>query len=137
MISTNSSAEASHSSDDIIIQGRILPTSELYSQHSFRIRFSFSSAYPFNPPTLRFLDKMYHPNIDDRGHICLDILNPYDGYKPYLSLADFIIAADQLISIPNIDKIINIEAGTQYKNDRNEFNRKALEFTQLYGQPRT
>jgi ubiquitin-protein ligase len=121
----------------IIMEGRILPISEPYSQRSFRIRFSFEFDYPFKPPVLKCLDKMYHPNIDDQGRICLAVLDEYDGYNPSKSLTDIIRAVDELFSHPNINYAINLEANAQYQKGLDGFNRKALDYVLRYGHPRT
>lgn len=40
--------------------------------------------YPFEPPKVTFCTKIYHPNIDDQGRICLDLLKlpPNGSWKP-------------------------------------------------------
>ena len=40
--------------------------------------------YPFEPPKVCFLTPIFHPNIDDKGRICLDVLKmpPQSSWKP-------------------------------------------------------
>uniref|UniRef100_A0A1I7W1N9 UBIQUITIN_CONJUGAT_2 domain-containing protein n=1 Tax=Loa loa TaxID=7209 RepID=A0A1I7W1N9_LOALO len=74
---------------DIIIQNDnqkqwdilLLPPRPPYNDGMFRLRLTFPNDYPFKPPHLRFVTPIYHPNIDEKGQMCLAILQ-YDNWKP-------------------------------------------------------
>jgi hypothetical protein len=57
-----------------------------------------------DPPLLKFLTKVYHPNIDsDTGSICLDLLKmpPQGKWRPINNLSSILTAVQQLLSDPN------------------------------------
>ena len=86
-----------------IILGRILPKSNIYNQAAFQIELKLPNEYPFKAPEVRFITPIYHPNVDDKGKICVEIINTADGYKPTTPLSEIIIAVTNLIDNPNID----------------------------------
>lgn len=45
-----------------------------YEGQSYRLSLVFPSRYPYNPPTVKFITQCFHPNVDEHGNICLDIL---------------------------------------------------------------
>ena len=67
-------------------RGKILgPPDSPYSGGTFFLDINFPVDYPFKPPKITFITKIYHCNIDSCGHICLDILK--DQWSPALTVA--------------------------------------------------
>ena len=90
-----------------IILGRILPKSNIYNQAAFQIEIKLPPEYPFKAPELRFVTPIYHPNVDEKGKICVDLLNKSETFKPTTPLADVVKAVANLIDNPNIDHALN------------------------------
>jgi ubiquitin-conjugating enzyme E2 A len=69
--------------------------------------------YPNRPPTLQFINKIFHPNISSEGKICLDILS--SNWKPVYTLRTVLMSIMLLLSDPNPDSPLNGEAANLYK----------------------
>uniref|UniRef100_A0AC35GJR4 UBC core domain-containing protein n=1 Tax=Panagrolaimus sp. PS1159 TaxID=55785 RepID=A0AC35GJR4_9BILA len=67
----------------------------------FKLELFLPEEYPMAPPKVRFVTKIYHPNIDKLGRICLDILK--DKWSPALQIRTVLLSIQALLSAPNPD----------------------------------
>ncbi|KAJ1956374.1 NEDD8-conjugating protein ubc12 [Dipsacomyces acuminosporus] len=95
------------------------PTRELYEGGAFKFSFEIGTNYPFEPPKVLCLQKIYHPNIDVEGHICLNILR--EDWKPVLTIKSVIFGLQLLFLAPNPDDPLNKEAADHMKQNAKDF----------------
>lgn len=71
----------------------------------FQLAITVPERYPFEPPKVRFITPVYHPNIDSAGRICLDTLKmpPQGSWAPCINLSTMLTTVQLLLSNPNPD----------------------------------
>lgn len=96
------------------------PNDTPYEGGIFNLSIKFDDDYPFHPPKIKFITKIFHPNINSKGEICLDILK--NQWSPALSITKTLLSICSLLSDPNADDPLNIEAANLYKKSKSEYN---------------
>ena len=106
------------------------PEKSPYEGGVFYLSIEFPKDYPFKPPKIRFLTKIYHCNISSNGSICLDILK--GKWSPVLSISKALLSICSLLSDPNVDDPLNVEAANLYKKDKLQYEYVVRQQTMLY-----
>merc|ERR1719446_596230 len=88
----------------------------------FKLSMDFSEEYPNKAPTVKFVTKMFHPNIYIDGQICLDILQ--NQWSPIYNVAAILTSIQSLLSDPNPASPANSEASRIYQENRREYDKR-------------
>jgi ubiquitin-conjugating enzyme E2 D/E len=106
------------------------PSESPFAGGVYSLEIHFPSEYPFKPPKVMFKTKIYHPNISEAGHICLDILK--DQWSPALTISKVLISIGSLLTDPNPKDPLCPDIANQYIHDKGAYEETAREWTQRY-----
>ena len=106
------------------------PPDSPYEGGVFFLEIAFPTDYPFKPPKVKFLTKIYHQNINKSGGICLDILK--DQWSPALTISKVLLSICSLLTDPNPDDPLVTEIANVYKTNRAKYTTTAKEWTRSY-----
>ena len=97
----------------------INPDKGFWAGYVYNFSFAIPDMYPHEPPKVRCLDKIYHPNIDLNGNVCLNILRA--DWKPVLDLNAVIYGLIVLFESPNPDDPLNHDAAKCLRENPTKF----------------
>jgi ubiquitin-protein ligase len=99
-----------------------------YEKGEFQLALTFPVEYPFKVPDFRFDTKIFHPNVDDIGMLCIH----HADYTPTSPIRSLLQDVMSIIRNPTPDYFINGEAAFLLDNDPELFKQKAIEWTKNY-----
>ncbi|KAH7513101.1 hypothetical protein FEM48_Zijuj12G0160700 [Ziziphus jujuba var. spinosa] len=125
------------------------PSDSPYHGGVWRIRVELPDAYPYKSPSIGFINKIYHPNVDEMsGSVCLDVIN--QTWSPmfvevigliyrhalFLDLVNvFEVFLPQLLLYPNPSDPLNGEAAALMMRDRTAYEQRVKEYREKYAKP--
>ena len=109
------------------------PEDSPYSGGVFKLTIQFPVDYPFRSPHVQFTTKIYHPNINASGLICLDILK--GQWSPVLTVSKLLLSITSLLTDPNPSDPFVPEIANLYIQDRATYEEKARMYTLAHAFP--
>jgi ubiquitin-conjugating enzyme E2 D/E len=106
------------------------PEESPYDGGVFFLNIHFPTDYPFKPPKINFTTRIYHPNINSNGSICLDILK--EQWSPALTISKVLLSISSLLCDANPDDPLVPEIAQLYKSDKPKYESTAREWTRKY-----
>eukprot|EP00271_Cylindrocystis_brebissonii_P011632 TRINITY_DN29515_c0_g1_i1.p1 TRINITY_DN29515_c0_g1~~TRINITY_DN29515_c0_g1_i1.p1 ORF type:complete len:183 (+),score=30.04 TRINITY_DN29515_c0_g1_i1:381-929(+) len=106
--------------DDLLhFEITIKPDEGFYTNGLFVFSFDIPQVYPHEAPKVKCKTKVYHPNIDLEGNVCLNILR--EDWKPVLSVNSIIYGLQYLFLDPNPEDPLNQEAAKDLRTNAKNF----------------
>jgi len=107
------------------------PADTPYSGGTFRVDITIPNDYPFDPPKMKFMTKMWHPNVSSQtGAICLDILK--DAWSPALTMKTALMSLQALMCAPEPNDPQDAEVANMFKRSYDQFASTARFWTETY-----
>lgn len=100
----------------------------------FALEIKIPERYPFEPPKIRFVTPIYHPNIDNAGRICLDALKlpPKGAWRPSLNISTVLTSIQLLMAEPNPDDPLMADISSEFKYNKQVYLEKARSWTEKH-----
>ncbi|KAI5295736.1 hypothetical protein KEM52_000393 [Ascosphaera acerosa] len=116
----------------VVIKG---PKDTPFEGGRWKVHVEVPATYPFKSPSIGFVNKIFHPNIDElSGSVCLDVIN--QTWSPmYEMLNIFDTFLPHLLRYPNPSDPLNGDAASLLMGDPAKYDAKVKEYVRRYAMP--
>ena len=93
--------------DNLLVWNAVIfgPSDTPVEDGTFKLLLTFDESYPNKPPSVKFLSKMFHPNVYANGELCLDILQ--NRWSPTYDVAAILTSIQSLLHDPNPNRYVS------------------------------
>jgi len=124
---------------DIFFEG---PPETYYEGGIFRAILKFPVEYPYQPPTLQFTSKFWHPNVHKDGKVCISILHApghdemsgeraEERWNPVQTPETILLSVITLLSDPNFSSPANVDSSVEWRKNNSEYKKRIKELVDL------
>mmetsp|Transcript_51482 Transcript_51482/g.122433 ORF Transcript_51482/g.122433 Transcript_51482/m.122433 type:complete len:298 (+) Transcript_51482:35-928(+) len=106
------------------------PSGSPYEGGVFRLAMWFPEEYPFKPPRVQFVTPCFHPNISERGQVCLNVLK--EEWSPMLTVSSLLMCIQSLLCDPNPQDPLNTQAADLLASRPVQYRAEAQAWTRRY-----
>lgn len=103
------------------------PPNTYYENGFLHFVMIYDNGYPFKPPKFYFQTKMFHPNIDEFGLVCLDFYA-----HPAYTVDKIILSVQALLDSPNMNEVLNEYSANLYQENKKEYENTVRKYTSQY-----
>ncbi|KAI6227819.1 Ubiquitin-conjugating enzyme E2 L3-like isoform X1 [Aphelenchoides besseyi] len=114
----------------------LLPCKPPYNFGAFRIKINFPAEFPFAPPKVQFLTKIFHPSVDESGTLGMLCLKS-GNWMPAMRMNQVLMKVANLIENMEYDQPLRLDLVELLNRDESTFYRKAAEFTKSFAEKRS
>lgn len=98
------------------------PDDTAWEGGTFKLTMHFTEDYPNKPPVVKFVCRLFHPNVYADGGICLDILQ--NNWSPIYDIAAVLTSIQSLLCDPNPNSPANSEAARLFQENPREYHKR-------------